>query len=52
MAATGDDDPTLAELAIWLGRARHLDYWEAVLAGREHAPIPLITKQLRVAFSD
>jgi hypothetical protein len=29
-----------------------LDYWTAVLAGRERAPIPLITEQLRIAFND
>ena len=49
---SGEDDPTLADRAIWLDRAGLLDYWDAVLAGREHAPIPLITEQLRVAFSD
>jgi aminoglycoside phosphotransferase (APT) family kinase protein len=50
--ASGDDDPTLAERALWLDRAGILDHWDAVLAGRERAPIPLITEQLRVAFSD
>jgi aminoglycoside phosphotransferase (APT) family kinase protein len=50
--ASGEDDPTLAERAIWLGRAGILDYWDAVLAGREIAAIPLITEQLRIAFSD
>ena len=49
---SGEDDPTLADRAIWLDRAGLLDYWDAVLAGREHAPIPLITEQLRIAFSD
>ena len=49
---SGEDDPTLADRAIWLDRAGLLDYWEAVLAGRESAPIPLITEQLRIAFSD
>jgi aminoglycoside phosphotransferase (APT) family kinase protein len=50
--ASGEDDPTLADRAIWLDRAGILDYWDAVLAGRETAPIPLITAQLRIAFSD
>jgi len=50
--ASGEDDPTLADRAIWLDRAGLLDYWDAVLAGRETAPIPLITAQLRIAFSD
>lgn len=50
--ASGEDDLTLAERAIWLGRAGMLDYWDAVLAGRETAAIPLITEQLRIAFSD
>ena len=50
--ASGEEDPSLADRAIWLGRAGVLDYWDAVLAGREHAPIPLITEQLRIAFSD
>ncbi len=52
VAASGEDDPTLAERAIWLGRVGLLDYWDAVLAGRESAPIPLLTAQLRAAFSD
>ena len=51
-AASGEDDPTLADRAIWLGRAGLLDYWDAVLAGRESAPISLLTAQLRAAFSD
>jgi aminoglycoside phosphotransferase (APT) family kinase protein len=50
--ASGEDDPSLADRAIWLARAGVLDYWDAVLAGVEHAPIPLITEQLRIAFSD
>jgi aminoglycoside phosphotransferase (APT) family kinase protein len=50
--ASGEDDPSLADRAIWLGRAGVLDYWDAVLSGVEHAPIPLITEQLRIAFSD
>jgi len=50
--ASGEDDPTLADRAIWLERAGILDYWDEVLAGRETAPIPLITAQLRIAFSD
>jgi aminoglycoside phosphotransferase (APT) family kinase protein len=49
---SGEDDPTLADRAIWLDRAGLLDYWDAVLAGRETAPIPLITEQLRIAFSE
>ncbi len=52
IAASGEDDPTLADRAIWLDRAGILDYWDAVLNGRETAPISLITEQLRVAFSD
>jgi aminoglycoside phosphotransferase (APT) family kinase protein len=52
VAASGEDDPTLVERAIWLGRAGLLDYWDAVLAGRESAPIPLLSAQLRAAFSD
>jgi aminoglycoside phosphotransferase (APT) family kinase protein len=51
IAASREDDPTLADRAIWLDRAGILDYWDAVLAGRETAPIPLITAQLRAAFS-
>src|SRR5262249_36961551 len=50
--ASGEDDPTLADRAIWLDRAGILDYWDAVLAGRETAPIPLITRMLRTSFSD
>jgi aminoglycoside phosphotransferase (APT) family kinase protein len=50
--AGGEDDPTLAERAIWLARAGMLGYWDDVLAGRERAPIRLITEQLRTAFSD
>ncbi|MGZ4132509.1 MAG: phosphotransferase, partial [Actinomycetota bacterium] len=46
------DDPTLAERAIWLGRRGLLDYWDAVLAGRETAQIPLIERQAQIAFSD
>ena len=49
---SGEDDPTLADRAVWLERAGLLDYWDAVLTGREHAPIPLITEQLRIALSD
>ncbi|MGE5226222.1 MAG: phosphotransferase family protein [Planctomycetaceae bacterium] len=43
-------DPTLAERAIWLGRRGLREYWEAVLAGRETAPIPLIERQAHIAF--
>ncbi len=52
VAASGEDDGTLADRAIWLGRAGHLDYWNNVLAGTETAPSSLITAQLRAAFSD
>jgi aminoglycoside phosphotransferase (APT) family kinase protein len=52
VAASGEDDPTLGDRAIWLGRVALLDYWDGVLTGAETAPIPLITEQLRVAFSD
>ena len=50
--AFGDEDPTLAERTIWLGRRGLLDYWDAVLAGRETASIPLIEQQARIVFSD
>ena len=50
--ASGEDDPTLAERAIWLGRAGIIEYWDDVLAGIEHAPVALIENQLRIAFSD
>jgi len=50
--AAGENDAALADRAIWLDRAGILDHWDAVLAEREAAPIPLITKQLRTAFSD
>jgi aminoglycoside phosphotransferase (APT) family kinase protein len=52
VAASGEDDPTLADRALWLDRAGILDLWDAVLAGRGTAPIPLITEQLRIAFND
>jgi aminoglycoside phosphotransferase (APT) family kinase protein len=52
VVASGEDDGSLADRAIWLGRYGLLDYWDAVLDGRESAPIPLITQQLRIAFSD
>lgn len=50
--ASGEDDPTLADRAIWLGRAGIIEYWDDVLAGIEHAPNALIENQLRIAFSD
>lgn len=52
--ASGDDqqDPGLADRAVWLGREGLLSYWDDVIQGRENAPIPLITQQLRAAFSD
>ena len=50
--ASGEDDPTLADRAIWLGRAGIIEYWDDVLAGIEHAPVALIEHQLRTAFSD
>jgi len=50
--ASGEDDPTLGDRAIWLNRAGILRYWDDVVAGRERAPIPLITEQLRTALSD
>jgi hypothetical protein len=52
VAASGEDDGSMAERAIFLGRSGLLDYWDGVLAGSETAPIPLITAQLRAAFSD
>lgn len=50
--ASGEDDPTLADRAVWLGRAGIIEYWDDVLAGIEHAPNALIENQLRIAFSD
>ena len=50
--ASDEDDPTLADRAIWLNRAGIIEYWDDVLKGVEDAPIPLITEQLRMAFSD
>jgi aminoglycoside phosphotransferase (APT) family kinase protein len=50
--ASGEEDPTLAERAIWLNRASMIEYWDDVLAGVEDAPIPLITAQLQASFSD
>src|SRR3954466_2088570 len=50
--ASGEHDPTLADRAIWLNRAGIIEYWDDALAGVEDAPIPLITEQLRMAFSD
>ena len=52
MEASGEDDPTLADRAVWLGRAGIIEYWDDVLAGIEHAPNALIENQLRIAFSD
>jgi aminoglycoside phosphotransferase (APT) family kinase protein len=48
--ASGEDDPTLADRAIWIGRAEIVAYWDEVIAGVERAPMPLITQQLRTAF--
>jgi aminoglycoside phosphotransferase (APT) family kinase protein len=50
--AGGEDDPTLADRSIWLGRAGIIEYWDDVLAGIERAPTALITEQLRIAFND
>jgi aminoglycoside phosphotransferase (APT) family kinase protein len=50
--ANGEDDPTLVDRAIWLGRAGIVAYWDDVLKGVEQAPTALITEQLRIAFSD
>jgi hypothetical protein len=50
--AGGEDGPTLADRAIWLGRAGIMEYWDDVLAGIERAPTALITEQLRIAFND
>jgi aminoglycoside phosphotransferase (APT) family kinase protein len=50
--AGGEDDPTLADRAIWLGRAGIIEYWDDVISGVETEPAPLITQQLRIAFSD
>jgi aminoglycoside phosphotransferase (APT) family kinase protein len=52
VAAGDEDDPTLAERALWLGRAGLVEYWDDVLAGVEDAPLALITEQLRIAFSE
>jgi Phosphotransferase enzyme family len=52
VAASGEDDGTLAERAIFLARAGHLGYWDNVLAGTESAPLPLLEAQVRAAFSD
>jgi aminoglycoside phosphotransferase (APT) family kinase protein len=52
VAASGEDDGSLAERALWLGRFGLLDYWEAVIDGRESGPVPLITEQLRIAFGN
>jgi aminoglycoside phosphotransferase (APT) family kinase protein len=52
VAAGGEDDGSMAERAIWLGRAGNLDYWDNVLAGTETAPTQLLIAQVRAAFSD
>ena len=51
-AASGEEDGTLVDRAIWLGRAGLLAYWDDVLSARGHGPLPLITRQLLAAFSD
>jgi aminoglycoside phosphotransferase (APT) family kinase protein len=50
IGASREDDDTLLERAVWLARAGMLDYWNEVVAGREHAPEGLIREQLRTAF--
>jgi hypothetical protein len=50
VAASGEEDGSLLERAVWLARASMLRYWNDMLAGREHAPVELVTKQLEVAF--
>ena len=50
--ASGEEDPTLADRAIWLGRAGIIQCWDDVVAGTERASASLITAQLRIAFSD
>jgi aminoglycoside phosphotransferase (APT) family kinase protein len=52
IGASGEDDGTLTDRAIWLARAGMLSHWNDVVAGRERSPIDLITQQLRVAFGD
>jgi aminoglycoside phosphotransferase (APT) family kinase protein len=47
-----EDDGTLAERAIFLGRADLLDYWNGVVTGAETGSPALLTAQLRAAFSD
>jgi aminoglycoside phosphotransferase (APT) family kinase protein len=51
-AAAGEaDDDTLVDRAIWLARAGALYWMKEVRAGRERAPLALITQQLRSAFA-
>jgi len=52
VALSGEDDGTLAERAIFLGRADLLDYFNAVVVGAETGSLGLLTAQLRAAFSD
>jgi aminoglycoside phosphotransferase (APT) family kinase protein len=50
--ASGENDPTLADRAIWVGRAGIIEYWDDVIAGVERAAPSLMAQQLRTAFSD
>jgi aminoglycoside phosphotransferase (APT) family kinase protein len=43
-------DPTLADRAIWIGRAGIARYLNDMLAGGERAPMALIEQQIRTAF--
>jgi aminoglycoside phosphotransferase (APT) family kinase protein len=52
VAASGEHDDSLHERAVWLARAGMLRYWSDMLAGRGHAPVDLVTKQLKTAFGD
>jgi aminoglycoside phosphotransferase (APT) family kinase protein len=44
------NDPTLADRAIWIGRAGVARYLSDMLAGGERAPMALIEQQIRTAF--
>jgi aminoglycoside phosphotransferase (APT) family kinase protein len=48
--ASGEEDDTLLERAVWLARAGTLDHWNEVVAGRARGPEGLIMGQLRTAF--
>lgn len=52
VAAGGEDDATLADRAIFLGRADLLDYFNGVVLGAETGDLPLLTAQLRAAFNE